>query len=670
MNGAIGETGLIKNLRHELITIDLKQSYQNPVVFVQPLSYRGSTPAIVRLTEITDDSFTLRIQEPSNADNRHTREKVSYIVLEAGNWELEDGTLLEVGKIDSNAVVDGEELNSWETIDFNSSFENTPAVFSQVQTVNGRHFVRTRQQNASASGVQIAMEEQDSRTDGHVSESIAWLAITPGSGAFGERLFEVGNTGDNVTHNWHSQDFNTNFDTNPTLLTSIATYNDGDPVGIRYQNLDSGKVELRLEEDTTADDETEHSSEVIDFLAINGRGLLFTQNPNTPPVLDTTTIKLNATANAPFDGNLNAATDEDGDILTYEIVSNSDRGDVTINPDTGEFVYTPEPNFSGEDSFTYRAFDGTDSSETATVELKVTLFGTGDDDNLSGDEGDNIISARGGNDNILGAAGNDSLNGGSGSDVITGGEGDDNIVTGGGNDVVVFTTINDGFDTITDFTIDGDRIDINTLLDSLDYVSIDPLADGFLVLRETNSANGTKNTRIDLDPDGKSGDAPFGKLILLENIDPNLITYENTFAPRQTPAPVNQIIGTAEVDSLTGLSGNDFIVGLGGNDRIDTGAGEDIVLIESLNDGYDRINDFDITNDQIDISGVLTEINYNGTDPFGDEVLRWRSIDNNSGMHSRLDINVGGNWENLVQLRDLVLNDLNDSSFLITESLS
>jgi VCBS repeat-containing protein len=46
------------------------------------------------------------------------------------------------------------------------------------------------------------------------------------------------------------------------------------------------------------------------------------------------------------------------------------NGTLTLNPD-GSFTYTPNANFSGTDSFTYTAFDGTASSAATTVTITV-----------------------------------------------------------------------------------------------------------------------------------------------------------------------------------------------------------------------------------------------------------------------------------------------------------
>ena len=59
-------------------------------------------------------------------------------------------------------------------------------------------------------------------------------------------------------------------------------------------------------------------------------------------------------------------SDIDGDELTFEVVN------AAINGIYADGFYTPSQDFNGEDSFTYRAFDGTDYSDPASVTLTVT----------------------------------------------------------------------------------------------------------------------------------------------------------------------------------------------------------------------------------------------------------------------------------------------------------
>jgi VCBS repeat-containing protein len=68
-----------------------------------------------------------------------------------------------------------------------------------------------------------------------------------------------------------------------------------------------------------------------------------------------------------FDGD----SDPEGDSLTATLIANASHGAVTLNTD-GSFVYTPNPDFSGSDSFTYVANDGTSDSNVATVSIDVS----------------------------------------------------------------------------------------------------------------------------------------------------------------------------------------------------------------------------------------------------------------------------------------------------------
>ncbi len=66
------------------------------------------------------------------------------------------------------------------------------------------------------------------------------------------------------------------------------------------------------------------------------------------------------------------ATDADGDQLTFSIVSQASNGVATItNSATGAFNYVPGANYNGADSFTFKANDGIDDSNTATFSITI-----------------------------------------------------------------------------------------------------------------------------------------------------------------------------------------------------------------------------------------------------------------------------------------------------------
>lgn len=98
---------------------------------------------------------------------------------------------------------------------------------------------------------------------------------------------------------------------------------------------------------------------------------------------------------------------------------------------------------------------------------------------INGGGGNDNISAGGGNDFVWGGTGADRLNGGAGNDFLSGGDGDDILIGGLGNDTLVggpghdtFVFLNTGagnVDTIADFVVGEDTVDLSDLFaDSTD----------------------------------------------------------------------------------------------------------------------------------------------------------------------------------------------------------
>jgi uncharacterized repeat protein (TIGR01451 family) len=93
-------------------------------------------------------------------------------------------------------------------------------------------------------------------------------------------------------------------------------------------------------------------------------------NGNDPPVAlddsDTTPADTAVTIDVLYND-----SDPDGDALTVSSVTQGAHGSVTNNGN--DVTYTPEPGFSGTDSFTYTVSDGNGGTDTATVTISVTV---------------------------------------------------------------------------------------------------------------------------------------------------------------------------------------------------------------------------------------------------------------------------------------------------------
>ncbi|HEY1172625.1 MAG TPA: putative Ig domain-containing protein, partial [Verrucomicrobiae bacterium] len=94
---------------------------------------------------------------------------------------------------------------------------------------------------------------------------------------------------------------------------------------------------------------------------------VFVLNSNVKPVAMPQTLTLLEDGSVTF---TLLATDEDNDPLTLNITEGPYFG--TLQNNVTNYVFTPVTNFSGQTHFVFRAFDGQDESEPATVTINVT----------------------------------------------------------------------------------------------------------------------------------------------------------------------------------------------------------------------------------------------------------------------------------------------------------
>lgn len=91
---------------------------------------------------------------------------------------------------------------------------------------------------------------------------------------------------------------------------------------------------------------------------------------NDPPVAvaDTVTTAEDTPVTVDVRGN---DRDPDGDPLTVSAVTQGANGTVTIDPVSGNPVYTPNPDFTGSDTFTYTVTDPSGATSTTTVTVTI-----------------------------------------------------------------------------------------------------------------------------------------------------------------------------------------------------------------------------------------------------------------------------------------------------------
>ena len=115
------------------------------------------------------------------------------------------------------------------------------------------------------------------------------------------------------------------------------------------------------------------ASDQVDPNSANNTASVSYTTANTPPVAvnDSYSTAEDVALNVAAPGVKVNDSDVDGDPLTAILVTAPLHGTLTFNSN-GSFVYTPNANYNGPDSFTYKVNDGIADSNVATVNITVT----------------------------------------------------------------------------------------------------------------------------------------------------------------------------------------------------------------------------------------------------------------------------------------------------------
>jgi Ca2+-binding RTX toxin-like protein len=347
-------------------------------------------------------------------------------------------------------------------------------------------------------------------------------------------------------------------------------------------------------------------------------------------------------------GTLPSASDANGDVISYVLDTAAANGVVVIEP-TGAFTYTPNPAFSGTDSFNFAVDDGRGGRcvYTATITVEPVLNAAPNvaaavvsipENSAAGalvltvdavdPDGDTLSYAIvGGNLDVDGdsnlafaidaSLGQISINDTGDLDaavvpsfalMIRASDGDlsdDAAVTVN----IIPNRAPDGFTpvtlavpensspgtvvgTITGSDPDGDAL-VYSLVDSAGGRFAIDAATGVLrtgnvsIDRESAASHGIV-ARV-TDPDGLSVDAPFTVAVsnVIENQSRTLTTAADNFlAPSDDNWSIDALAGNDQVSTGAGA---DVIRGNSGNDTLSGGGGDDVFTVSGTSDGYDVV---------------------------------------------------------------------------------
>ena len=257
----IMETGEV-SINHEWRRIEFSRYFIDPVVVAKSFSINGHQSAIVRIQNVDNTGFDIRIQEWEYLDGYHTFETVGYIIMERGSYTLADGTMIEAGSFTTNNTT------SFQIVNFKNEFNYTPVVTAAVISYNEIDAVFCRTVTNGTNGFEVCLQEQDRNSQIHATEEVAYIAWEPSSGIVDSVAFEI-NIKFGINDDFQEILFNQEFTNLPVFISDMQTVNETDNANVRWTNKDTEGVDVRIREEQSYDLERDHASETLGFMAFS-----------------------------------------------------------------------------------------------------------------------------------------------------------------------------------------------------------------------------------------------------------------------------------------------------------------------------------------------------------------------------------------------------------------
>ncbi|MFB6241385.1 MAG: DUF2341 domain-containing protein [Candidatus Nanosalina sp.] len=258
--------------------VKLSRPVENPVVIASPPSENNVQSGTGRIDAVNSTGFNLTFEEEPAQDGTHPQETFYYMVAPNGSYQLTSGERLQASSYSTNTECVGAGTCNWDTRSFYSSFSTAPVVLAKLQSSNNDSFAYTTQSSVTGSDFRTAIGKPATKT-GHGTEEIGWIAIEPGTGTTSDGTsFESTITPNTITGHddgWTTVNFQNSY-TSPLLLSTMQTFDGADGGWLRRRALNSGSVEMHVDEDQLGDTEQSHTSEVA--------GMFVTENPGTYPM--------------------------------------------------------------------------------------------------------------------------------------------------------------------------------------------------------------------------------------------------------------------------------------------------------------------------------------------------------------------------------------------------
>lgn len=231
------------------------------------------------------DGAEIRLQEPRRVMGEpnaagHVDETVALLVLQKGAHTPADGRIIQVGEISANKLC----VSGFEDVAFAPGFDETPSIFSQIQTSGGTDRIALAGARAllqgpaqpnlnltacivaaghmdghDASGFRVALEDADSWA-GRAPETVGWAVMDRGAAtdADGAPRLAAGAARSNRAWAAAEQGDAFNFGASPAAPAGMASDRANDAA---IRAVTGAGIDIRVEEDRALNVETGHARE-------------------------------------------------------------------------------------------------------------------------------------------------------------------------------------------------------------------------------------------------------------------------------------------------------------------------------------------------------------------------------------------------------------------------
>lgn len=263
------------NINQTWVKVLFQNTFSQPIVVAGPPTSNEQEPVLVRIRNIDQKGFEIRLQEWAYQDGTHAAETFSYVVMEKGTHTLDNGTKVEAGTFTGTT--------SSQKINFQQSYNFTPVILSQVITENETDAVTGRIRNPGQTSFDYMLQEQELTSTSHVAETVGYIAWEPSQGTFDNMIYEAGVTTNSIGDAWKEITFKTVFPDLPLFIAGMQTTDGSDTAAVRTQNISQSKTQIKIEEEKSKDTELGHTSEVVGYLLLGDKITTTTPTPAPTP---------------------------------------------------------------------------------------------------------------------------------------------------------------------------------------------------------------------------------------------------------------------------------------------------------------------------------------------------------------------------------------------------